>query len=134
MIGPPLLAAVILMTSISLESGAVKLKVPSGLTVTRRSLNWETDKYIFRRKSDGFPLIEVIVGGGAYDVSKHSVICLHHKRAWRRSSSYSLNIIMGEPGVNSASIAYAIDSPRESAIAEAVMSSVIYPGGPDCRA
>ena len=122
-----------LTTGLTLDSGTLTLRTPSGMTVAKHSLNWETNEYTIRRKADGVQLLMIIVGGGAMDLKLYRPSCINGKRAWRLDYSNGANFIVGDPGVNAVFLSYRNLSPPDSGVAYAMVKSVKFRGGSPCR-
>jgi hypothetical protein len=127
--GTAIVAAGMLLQNVSLDSGNLVLRIPTHTTVIKKPVNWETDKYTIRRTSDGVKLLDIVVGGGAYDLAGYSAFCLNHKHAWRIKTLHSLKIIIGDPGVNAASASYEDLSPQDATIANEIISSIKFNSG-----
>lgn len=132
-VGSIVIASLLAFSTVALDSGNLTLKAPSDVSITKHAVNWETDSYTLRRKADGRQLLDIVVGGGSVDLKPYTGFCLNHKRAWRLKQSNSVNVIIGNPGVNSVFISYMNLSRQDAIIAEKIISSVKFNDGVRCR-
>ncbi len=95
-------------------------------------MNWEADAYTIERKADGVELLEIIVGAGAYDLSRYRKFCLNHKRAWRATNGGETSVIVGSPGVNAVFALYENLSRSDAKTADAMLDSLSFSDGTSC--
>ncbi|HVS47041.1 MAG TPA: hypothetical protein VMS32_10325 [Verrucomicrobiae bacterium] len=130
----PVLSGVgVLESPVSLDSGMLRLKIPTRVTVTKKRINFETDYYTILRKADGKELLGITVGGGAYDLRGYRSICLNHRRGWRLKAAHALSVVVGDPGVNAVNFAYENLSTRDANIADGIIASAQVLDAPYCR-
>jgi hypothetical protein len=117
---------------ITLPDSHVRLELPADVTIDRDRINWETDHFTLRRRDS--VLVDIILGGGANDLTGFRPFCLNGKRAWdsgppRRRSHRQ--VVIGNSGVNSMVVSYKSLSLADAAIADRVISSIWYNEGGD---
>lgn len=118
---------------VALDGGNLVIRLPRSVTITRHSLNFETDEYVVYRRPDGHELLRMIVGGGAYDLRRYQAICLNHRKAWRLASRHGMEIVAGEPGANAVSASYEDLSPEDALVVRKIMASIEFRDGRYCR-
>ena len=119
----------------TVPNSQICVRLPVGIIVTREVTNWETERVLLRTEKS--VLIEMFIGGGAYDLHGFRRFCLNGKRAWdsgppRRRSHRT--VIVGSPGVNALSATYSNLSESDAALADQIISSILYgEGGEPCH-
>lgn len=86
------------LTTLALGDGHLTMSIPPGVHLKKNAVNFETEEYDLYEGSDTAPLLTVIDGGGAYDLSAFKKTCLNSRPAWIHDHGASGTIIMGEPG------------------------------------
>jgi hypothetical protein len=128
------LTAALVSSVVGLDAGNLTLTIPQNMEVMKHKLNFETDQYIIRRKIDGLELLEVTVGGGAYELGEFREFCLNKQRAWRRNSMSQSEVLVGQPGVNAVYMSYSIHGRESLRIATSIEASLHFRGSLPCRA
>jgi hypothetical protein len=119
-------------TLLSLDSGGLHLAVSTTVRVRKHKVNWETDEYVLYEANDKEPLLDIVVGGGAYDLHGFTRICLNGRQAWRSESVDSGTVVVGEPGVNAVAAYWSKQSGERLKEAKRIVSSLRIDWGPKC--
>ena len=119
---------------VTLPESDVRISLPVGVVVKHKDINWETEAVELRMADSA--LIEMIIGGGAYDLHGFRRFCLNGKRAWdsgplRRRSHRQ--VIVGGPGANALSATYSNLSLPDAAVADQIISSIHFDSGEICH-
>lgn len=128
---PALLLAV---STLTLDHGDVHLEVPSSVRLHRSRVNWETDEYDFYEANYKESFLQVVVGGGAYDLHSFLSVCQNGRQAWKLQHNNAGMLVMGEPGSNALAVYWAKLSGERLAEAKAIVSSLRIDWGPKCDA
>ena len=120
---------------ITLPESDVRIRLPVGVVVTHQDINWETEAVELRMPDSS--LVEMIIGGGAYDLRGFRRFCLNGKRAWdsgplRQRSRRQ--VIVGSPGANALSATYSNLSKADASLADRIISSIHFDAGEICHA
>ena len=86
------------MTPLSLDEGHLKLSVPSNVQVREQRLNFETAEWDLYEPGNALPILQIVDGGGSYDLSSLDKGCLNGRPSWRHDDGGSGTVVVGEPG------------------------------------
>ena len=119
-------------TLLSLDSGQLHLAIPASVRARQHKVNWETVAYDLYDANNKVPLLEIIDGGGAYDLHGFAQICLNGRRAWRKETVDSGTVVVGEPGSNAVAVYWSKLSGERLNAAKSIVSSLRIDYGPKC--
>jgi hypothetical protein len=117
---------------LTLDNGNLHLKAPTTVRVHRSPVNWEADAYNFYEASDKESFLQIIIGGGAYDLHSFTTICQNGRRAWKLEDDDSGSVVMGQPGVNAVAARWSKLSGERLAEAQNIVASMRIDWGKKC--
>lgn len=120
------------MTVLSFGEGRLTLTAPANVRVQKRKLNFETEEYDLYDPDAASPLLQIVDGGGAYDLHTFTTFCLNGRQAWRDQKSDSGTVVVGEPGVSAVAAYWDHLSGSRLDEAEAIVSSIRIDFGARC--
>jgi hypothetical protein len=118
--------------TLSLNDGDLILIVPASVHVKQQTVNWETSAYDLYDGSDSSPLLEIVNGGGAYDLSAFAKTCLNGKTAWTADSGESGTVVVGDPGGHAVAAHWRNLTGDRLREAHAIISSMRLGFGAEC--
>ncbi len=119
-------------TTLSLNYGQLHLTVPTSVRVQQSKVNWETVEYDLYELNDKESFLQIVAGGGAYDLHKYTHICLNGREAWKIESADSGMVVVGEPGFNAVAVYWAKLSGARLTEAQNILSSLRTDWGAKC--
>jgi hypothetical protein len=119
-------------TLLSLDDGSLDLTVPTSVRVQQSKLNWETLEYDLYELNDKESFLQIVAGGGAYDLHKYTRICLNGREAWKLENADSGMVVVGEPGFNAVAVYWAKLSGTRLTEAQNILSSLRIDWGAKC--
>jgi len=120
------------MTLLTLDDGALHLAAPTSVRVQQSKVNWETLEYDLYEPSEKESFLQIVAGGGAYDLHRYTRICLNGREAWKIESADSGMVVVGEPGFNAVAVYWAKLSGTRLNEAQNILSSLKMDWGAKC--
>lgn len=120
-------------TSLSFDEGHFSMSVPSTVQVKQQKVNFETAEYDLYEPGDTTSFLQIVDGGGAYDLLAFKDACLNGRQAWRDEDSDSGTVVVGEPGVNAVAAYWVHLSGQRLDEAKAIVSSIRIDWGHTCQ-
>jgi hypothetical protein len=129
-----LLAALLAATSttLSLDDGHLRLKVPASIRVQQQKVNFETVEYDLYDGGSKTPLLQIVNGGGSYDLAAFSKTCLNGRPAWLDDHGDSGIMVVGEPGSWAVAAYWQSLSGDQLVVAKKIIASLEIDFGPKC--
>jgi len=116
-----------------LDNGGLRLTVPVAMRISRRRAGFEVDFYDLHERRQGPAVLNLFVGGGAYDLKGYRHICLNGRQAWEHFSGNSGALVVGEPGRDAVDAFYAHLPSAKVRLAQRIIASLRFNAGHICK-
>jgi len=119
-------------TTLSLDDGHLHLTVPATVRVQQQKVNFETREYDLYDGDSKTPLLQIVDGGGSYDLTAFSKTCLNGRPAWLDDGGDSGILVVGEPGSWAVAAYWQKLSGDQLIMAKEIIRSLEIDFGPKC--
>jgi|HubBroStandDraft_4_1064222.scaffolds.fasta_scaffold04805_3 hypothetical protein len=119
-------------TLLSLDDGQLHIAVPTSVRVQQSKVNWETLEYDLYELSEKDSFLQIVAGGGAYNLHGYTRMCLNGRQAWKIENADSGMVVAGEPGFNAVDVYWAKLSGARLTEAQNIVSSLKIDWGAKC--